>query len=803
MISASGGDSMTFYVNFPVPPIADFVADYTEILSGTSVNFTNSSTCGVSYSWNFGDGGTSTAENPSHTYNQTGYFTVVLTATNSYGNNVKTRTNYIHVLPSDALPEAEFTFDVTETCTGYVNFTNTSSNYSNLLWDFGDGNTSTEINPQYRYETNGYFTVTLTATNINGDSVYTSPTQIAVDLPTAPTTTSASVCDAAQLTLTATGTGILKWYDAQEGGNLINTGTSYTNIFASTTTYYVENTISNTILSYNVGRTTRGNNQQSSAPTQQQSPQSGIVFNTLQPVKLVSVQVFASQAANNKIIRLLDANDNILYNTTVNIPYNNTTPVTITFPANWNIPIGTGYKLVVTNSRYLYRTTATTLVQFPYTVTDVISLTGPTPTTNNYYNTFYNWVIQTIPETCQSVRTPVTATIFDSFSVNISGQTSICEGETSTLTASCGVGGTIYYQGTNPNGTSTANMTDNVVVSESGTYYFRAKNAQDCWGQVDSITVTVNPLPAAISISPDNGEFCGSATLTVSGGEGGTIYWQGISENGTSVAIASSEQIVTESGTYYFRAGTSEGCWSEQAETTIIINPLPEISMEENIVVCNFPYILPVPEYFENYSWIDTTAQTINPEINEIGNYFLVVTDENGCSASDIVSVILFTNVLIDISSTSCTNPSANNGTATVNINQITPSNILWSNGETTTTIENLASGIYTVTISNDDGCQIVDSVEVSHLVSIMPNESEIFISVFPNPNAGQFTVELNNNNLEFIKYQIIDVKATVVIEKKIIFKDKISISSNLSAGIYYIKLFSKDKIYTQQFIVE
>jgi PKD repeat protein len=61
--------------------------------------FTDSSTGStpITYSWDFGDGGTSVSQNPTHTYGETGTYTVTLTATNSLGTNVSTRTGYISV----------------------------------------------------------------------------------------------------------------------------------------------------------------------------------------------------------------------------------------------------------------------------------------------------------------------------------------------------------------------------------------------------------------------------------------------------------------------------------------------------------------------------------------------------------------------------------------------------------------------------------------------------------------------------------------------------------------------------------
>jgi PKD repeat protein len=71
-------------------PVANFSASPTSGIVPLAVTFTNSSTNATSYSWDFGDGGTSTAQNPAHTYTTAGIYTVELTATGSGGTNSKT-----------------------------------------------------------------------------------------------------------------------------------------------------------------------------------------------------------------------------------------------------------------------------------------------------------------------------------------------------------------------------------------------------------------------------------------------------------------------------------------------------------------------------------------------------------------------------------------------------------------------------------------------------------------------------------------------------------------------------------------
>jgi PKD repeat protein len=87
----------------PVPPtlktpVAAFSASSTSVKASTSITFTDKSTGIVtSRTWNFGDSGSSTAQNPAHKYTKTGKYTVALTVKNSAGSNTKTQQNYITV----------------------------------------------------------------------------------------------------------------------------------------------------------------------------------------------------------------------------------------------------------------------------------------------------------------------------------------------------------------------------------------------------------------------------------------------------------------------------------------------------------------------------------------------------------------------------------------------------------------------------------------------------------------------------------------------------------------------------------
>jgi PKD repeat protein len=163
----------TQYIDSNAPPTAEFSSAPTSCCAPLAVQFTDLSVAGdnpvVSWLWDFGDGTTSTQQNPSHTY-AAGLWTVTLTLTDEHGcTDTEVKTQYIH---SNALPTAGFSARATSGCAPLaVQFKDLSVAGDNplvsWLWDFGDGTTSTQQNPSHMYAA-GLWTVTLTVTDEHG-----------------------------------------------------------------------------------------------------------------------------------------------------------------------------------------------------------------------------------------------------------------------------------------------------------------------------------------------------------------------------------------------------------------------------------------------------------------------------------------------------------------------------------------------------------------------------------------------------------------------------------------------------------
>ena len=150
-------------------PVAAFTFEATDL----SVDFTDASTDDgtiASWSWDLGDGNTSTDQNPTHVYAAAGTYTVELTVTDDGGLTGTTSQDVtVTEAGGNVAPTAAFTFAATDLS---VDFTDASTDSDGTIaswsWDLGDGNTSTDQNPTHVYAAAGTYTVELTVTDDGG-----------------------------------------------------------------------------------------------------------------------------------------------------------------------------------------------------------------------------------------------------------------------------------------------------------------------------------------------------------------------------------------------------------------------------------------------------------------------------------------------------------------------------------------------------------------------------------------------------------------------------------------------------------
>lgn len=221
----------------PASPKPNEPVSFTDLSTGDPVHF----------HWSFGDGSTSNARSPQHTFAEAGKFTVILTVTNAAGSDVLSRT--VEVTHEVKKPEAKFNWSPSVgSANSPVTFTDASTGPPERWeWDFGDGATSTDQHPSHAFPAEGTYAVRLTVTNAKGSdsltqSVAVGPSQKPVaDFFFTPTSPKAG--EAVFFTSTSTGSPESLQWSFGDGGN--GTGTLTSHVYTQAGAYTVTLTAQN------------------------------------------------------------------------------------------------------------------------------------------------------------------------------------------------------------------------------------------------------------------------------------------------------------------------------------------------------------------------------------------------------------------------------------------------------------------------------------------------------------------------------------------------------------------------------
>lgn len=234
-------------------------------------------------------------------------------------------------------------------------------------------------------------------------------------------TTGDTICEGNTATLAAESNGDeLFWFDTEEDGNLLGTGTTFiSDPLTETTSFWVE------ARSYSSGGGTTQTggarvaptNTSSSAVVQATSPW-GLEFTVEEDFVLNAVDVYlASANPGDLVVQLKDLSLNVLEEITIACPAGNSSnPVQFEIPLNWNVQAGNTYRLVAASSPVMVREFSGGHPGFPYPIGDVGTVTNGT--INNAYSNvdvyyfFYNWTFTSdLGEVCISEREEVVAIV--------------------------------------------------------------------------------------------------------------------------------------------------------------------------------------------------------------------------------------------------------------------------------------------------------------------------------------------------------------------------------------------------------
>ena len=358
----------------------------------------------------------------------------------------------------------------------------------------------------------------------------------------------------------------------------------------------------------------------------------------------------------------------------------------------------------------------------------------------------YTHTLQTV-NGCDSVLTLV-VTLEALPTISISGNTTLCEGESTTLTANGG----ISYNWSNSSATNSIN------VAESGVYTVTATNVEGC-SATATATVTVNPLP--IVVIGGNTSICegGSTTLIASGAD--TYSWS----TGDNTASAT----ISAFGIYNVIGTSAAGCCSV-ASVTVLVSQLPVITITGETDICTGESTTLTANGGTTYLWSNgTTDATLT--VSNAGTYQVIGYNEAGCNAMASATVNVWQ-------------------PATSEFSVECPDSCYTWNDQSYCT-----SGDYTQTLQTVHGCDSVVTLHLTITVGIDELQTVDF-KVYPNPTSDIINVQciMNNVQLNGAEIQIVDMYGKLLQIKP--FDDKTSHVdlTGYANGIYFVKLIAEDK---------
>lgn len=331
-----------------------------------------------------------------------------------------------------------------------------------------------------------------------------------------------------------------------------------------------------------------------------------------------------------------------------------------------------------------------------------------------------NSCVSTATVTVQQNITPPTATIAAPGNLN-------CNTASLQLNATgSSQGGNFNYTWTTSDGMiMSGGNTLTPLIGAAGTYQLLVTNTNNSCTATASVTVVQTPpVTASIGSVVDvscNGGSNGSASGLAGGGNGVYTYlWS----NGATTSFVNG----LAAGVYIFTVTDGQNCTATASVTISQPTALHanatatgETSLGANDGTATAAPTGGAPAYTYNWSNGASTAQITGLVP---GSYTVSVTDANGCSVVQSVTVNAFGCTLqSNISSTNISCNGANNGTATVSLTGAAdPVSFTWSNGNSSQSVMNLAPGVYTVSVVDGNNCPAVLNTMITEPAAISPN---------------------------------------------------------------------------------
>lgn len=323
-----------------------------------------------------------------------------------------------------------------------------------------------------------------------------------------------------------------------------------------------------------------------------------------------------------------------------------------------------------------------------------------------------------------SATTSTTITQFQAPTATITGSTTLCNGQSTTLTVNTN-GSQITW--------STGEHTPSITVSTQGVVSVTVTNNNGCTSTASVSVIVGTQLTINISGDPD---ICQGETTTLDAGPGFASYAWNTGEGTQTLNVNSTS-------THSVTVSDAGGC-TGTASFTVTVRPNPNAQITGGTEICNgSSTVLDAGTGFQSYQW-STGAGSQTISVNQTGIYSVTVSNNFGCSAVSSVEVTSSGSISVNISGNTGLCP----GGSTVLDAGPGYDSYHWSNNALVQTTSITTAGIYIVTVTNDAGCSGTASVEVT--LNTPPTATITGTLRICNGNETVLTVNTNGTSYEW-----------------------------------------------------
>lgn len=391
------------------------------------------------------------------------------------------------------------------------------------------------------------------------------------------------------------------------------------------------------------------------------------------------------------------------------------------------------------SSSTLNGTGGTSYVWSPAGSLDNPTISNPiaTPTSTTTYT-----VIGTAGSGCSDTAF-VTVTVNALPTINAGSPVSMCTGATTTLGASGGVS-YVWSPAGSLTGSTTATPTSSATTTT--TYTVVGTDANGCTS-TNSVTVTVNSLPVASAGSAAS--ICNGSSTTLSASGGVSYAW---SPSGTLSSSTSATPVATPgtTTTYTVTVTNASGC-TATSSVVITVNTVPTATTSANVTICNGGSTILTAGGGGTYLWSPSTGlsstTSATPTATPATTTTYTVTVSNGF-CTNTASVTVTVNNVLSMATATTTNATCGNTDGSVTAGVVTGGSSPFTyslNGgpqQTSTTFTGLASGSYTLMVTDAAGCTSTQTVTVGSVLGVYAS-----FSASPTSGVSPLTVNITNTS--------------------------------------------------------